>query len=214
MDPLFKEFAPELAEPMAHILNSMIARGEYPNCWKLEMVTPAAKKYPPNSTDDLRKISGLKNLSKIAEKIIGQFIISDMNETRDKSQYGNQKKMGVNHYLIEMIHEILVSVDSNSISEKFAVLCSFIDWKQAFDRQCPTLGVQSFVNNGVRNSLIPLLTSYFQDRKMVVKWHGVESKMKKINGGGPQGGLWGILEYLSQSNNNTNFKVQRRNSNL
>ena len=202
---ILKEFAPELSEPMAHILNSMVESGIYPNCWKLEIVTPVAKKYPPSDLDDLRKISGLKNLSKIAEKMLGQFLIADMAATRDLSQYGNQKKMGVNHYLINMIHEILVSVDSNTKSEKFAVFCSFIDWKQAFDRQCPTLGVNSFVKNGVRNSLIPLLINYFQDRKMLVKWHGVLSKLRKINGGGPQGSLWGILEYLSQSNDNTNF---------
>ena len=78
-----------------------------------------------------------------------------------------------------------------------------IDWKQAFDRQCPTLGVLGFVENGVRKALVPLLVSYFQDRRMIVKWHGVESSLKMLKGGGPQGGLWGILEYLGQSNNNT-----------
>ena len=29
--------------------------------------------------------------------------------------------------------------------------------------------------------------------------------MKELNGGGPQGALWGILEYLSLSNDNTNY---------
>ena len=74
----------------------------------------------------------------------------------------------------------------------------------------PTLGVQSFVNNGVRSSIIPLLIKYFQDRRMIVKWHGVESTERTLNGGGPQGALWGILEYLSQSNGNTDF-ISRRN---
>ena len=40
---------------------------------------------------------------------------------------------------------------------------------------------------------------------MSVKWHGHISKPKKINGGGPQGATLGILEYLSQSNNNADF---------
>ena len=78
-----------------------------------------------------------KNMSKIAEKMLGQLIIFDMAKSRDMSQYGNQKKMGVNHYLINMIHEILVSVDQNSKLENFEVFCSFLDQKQAFDRQCP-----------------------------------------------------------------------------
>ena len=40
---------------------------------------------------------------------------------------------------------------------------------------------------------------------MVVKWHGTLSSLRELNGGGPQGALWGILEYLSQTNNNTDF---------
>ena len=40
---------------------------------------------------------------------------------------------------------------------------------------------------------------------MTVKWHGYLSNPRRINGGGPQGATIGILEYLSQSNNNTDF---------
>ena len=202
---LIKEFAPELSAPLADILNCMVIRGEYPDVWKLEMVTPVAKVYPPLKIEDLRKISGLKNFSKTAEKVFGDIMIKDMSQTRDPSQYGNEKGVSVNHYLIKMIDEILTSVDRNSANEKFAVFCSLIDWKQAFDRQCPTLGVKSFVKNGVRNSLVPLLINYFEDRHMIVKWHGQESTLRKLIGGGPQGALWGILEYLAQSNDNTDF---------
>ena len=153
--------------------------------------------------NDLRKIAGLKNFSKVTEKILSVWLISDMSDLRDKSQYGNEKGISVNHYLIKMIHEILTSVDKNSSNEKFAVICTMIDWKQAFDRQCPKLGVESFMKNGVRRYLIPLLTNYLQDRKMFVKWNGEISETMDLNGGGPQGALWGILEYLSLSNDNT-----------
>ena len=44
------------------------------------------------------------------------------------------------------------------------------------------LGVESFIKNGVRPALIPVLVNYFQDRVTL-----------------------GILEYLSQSNNNADF---------
>ena len=40
---------------------------------------------------------------------------------------------------------------------------------------------------------------------MKVKWNKASSTMHNLNGGGPQGGLMGILEYLSQTNNNTDF---------
>ena len=58
------------------------------------------------------------------------------------------------------------------------------------------------MQNGVRPSLIPLLINYFQDREMSVKWHGCQSVPRRINGGGLQGATIGILEYLSQSNDN------------
>ena len=48
-------------------------------------------------------------------------MISDMEKTRDKSQYGNEKGISVNHYLIKMINEIVTAVDKNSANEKFAV---------------------------------------------------------------------------------------------
>ena len=120
---IIKEFALELSDPLADIIDCMISRGEYPDIWKIEMVTPAAKVYPPPSRNDLRKISGLENLSKIAEKILGDFMISDMSNSRDPSQFGNEKAISVNHYLINMINEILISVDRNTANEKFAVLC-------------------------------------------------------------------------------------------
>ena len=76
-----------------------------------------------------------------------------------------------------------------------------IDWNNAFPRQCPKLGVESFLKNGVRPSLIPILTNYFQNRKMSVKWHGQRSVPRILKGGGPQGATLGLIEYLSQSNN-------------
>jgi hypothetical protein len=78
----------------------------------------------------------------------------------------------------------------------------FIDWKQAYSRQCHTLGVQSFINNGVRASLIPLRISYFKDREMRVKWHGVISRPRKLQGGGAMGASLGNWELLSQTNDN------------
>ena len=37
---------------------------------------------------------------------------------------------------------------------------------------------------------------------MSVKWHGCRSVPRVIKGGGPQGATLGLLEYLSQSNDN------------
>ena len=106
---------------------------------------------------------------------------------------------------MKMLHKILTSVDKNSKNEAFCAIVHLVDWSQAFDRQSHKLGVQSFIENGVRPALIPVLVNFFQERKMRVTWKGHLTTLRKINGGRPQGGTLGIEEYLSQSNNKPDF---------
>ena len=124
-----------------------------------------------------------------------------MKEKTDVAQYGNQKQTSIQYYVIKMIHKILMTLDNNENKNTFAVIAYMIDWNSAFMRQCPTLGIKSFQKNGVRNALIPVLVSYFQERQQSIKWRGFNSSPRTVNGGGPQGATLGILEYLSQSNN-------------
>ena len=202
---IFKRFACQLGKPVTDVINASIRQGVWPNIFKMEIVTPVPKVSPPKNIEDLRNISGLPNLDKIAEKVIAKLIISDMKAKLDPSQFANQEGLGIQHYLVKFIDRILKAVDKNSKSEVCAVLATLVDWKQAFPRQCPTLGIKSFIQNGVRPALIPLLINYFQGRQMKVKWKGGLSKPRVLKGGGPQGSTFGIWEYLSQSNTNADF---------
>ena len=199
---LLKQFAEQIAIPVADVINSSLKQGIWPNIFKLEIVTPVPKVYPSKNIDELRNISGLLNLDKIAEKIISKLMIGDMKSKIDPSQYANQKGLSIQHYLVSVIDKILQAVDSSSKRESVAVLATLVDWKQAFPRQCPKLGIESFIQNGVRPSLIPVLMNYFQGRQMKVKWHGEMSEARELKGGGPQGSTFGLWEYLSQSNDN------------
>ena len=201
---IIKRYAEFICVPLTHIINSCISRGEYPKIWKMEIQTPIPKEYPPINMDMLRNVSNLKNFDKIMESMLGQLIVKDMAAKLDPSQYGNRRGVSVQHYLMKMLHKILVTLDNNQKGDTFAVLACLIDWKQAFPRQDPTLGVQSFIDNGVRGTLVPVLVDFFKDRVMSVKWHQTFSSSRNLSGGGPQGATLGLLEYLSQSNNNSN----------
>ena len=97
---------------------------------------------------------------------------------------------------------ILSDTDNNSRGEITAVIATLFDWKEAFPRQCPKLGIEAFIKCGDRPALIPVLINYLQGRTMKVKWNGEISSERTLNGGGPQGSTFGIWEYLAQSNNN------------
>ena len=135
--------------------------------------------------------------------MLSSIMVSDMRDKMDKSQYGNCKGVSVQHYLMKMLHTILLNLDNNKKGDTFAVVAGLIDWKQAFPRQCPTLGVQSWIDNGVRPVLVPILADFFRERVMSVRWHGVTSSERPLSGSGPQGSTLGLLEYISQSNDNT-----------
>ena len=144
----------------------------------------------------MRNISGLLTADKVFEKLLSEMILFDMKDKADCAQYGNQKETSIQHYLIRMIHKIQSAPDNNARRDIFAVVANMIDWNSAFVRQCPVLGVKSFQKNGVRNSLIPLIISYFQERQQSVKWRGINTSPRRINGGGPQGATLGLAVNL------------------
>ena len=142
---------------------------------------------------------------------ICEMIASDMETRVDPSQHGNRKRTGIQHFLIRLIHRILSETDNNSRGENRAVLYTFIDWKQAYSRHSHILGVKSFLKNGVRPSLIPLLILYFQSREIPIKLHNKISKPRQMPGSGAMGSTIGNMEFDSQTNNNAD-SVPEENS--
>ena len=140
-------------------------------------------------------------IDKVFEKLLAELMIEDMTKSIEPKQYGNQKGISIQHYLIQMIHKILSDTDTSEVT---AMLATFVDWKDAFPNQCPTLGIQALIKCGVRSSIIPIIIDYYKGRSLMVKWHGLESEPIDVNGGGPQGVFFGILGYLSQSNESAN----------
>ena len=87
----------------------------------------------------------------------------------------------------------------DSLTAKTALVTSACDWSSAFDRIDPTWTAIKLSSLGIRASLIPVIISYMSNRRMIVKYRGVESKPKNLIGGGPQGTLLGGLEYIIAS---------------
>ena len=158
-----------MCKPITDLINKCIAKGTWPDCFKCEIVTPVPKVFPPKEISDLRNISGLLTINKISEKCIAELMISDMKAKLDPSQFAHQKGISIQHYLIKKFNRILTNLDNSSTGEAKDVLATLVDWKQAFPRQCPKLGVEAFIAVGIRPALIPMLINYFKNRNMKVK---------------------------------------------
>ena len=197
---LKKEFSPELALPLANIINASLNQQRFPKAWKFEWVTPVPKVSSPKVLKDLRKISCTSDFSKICEDFLKEFILEDISENLDVGQFGGQRGTGTDHMIVCLVNRVLQLLDT--YRDHTAVIAACIDWAAAFDRQDPTLSIKSFIEIGVRPSLIPILISYLDDRKMQVKFNGELSDILTLIGGGPQGTLIGQIMYLVQTNNN------------
>ena len=53
-----------MSYPLSDIYKRSCKFGEYPDIWKLETVTPAPKKYPPQSPKDLEPIISQKSMKR------------------------------------------------------------------------------------------------------------------------------------------------------
>ena len=147
----------------------------------------------------MRPLSGVLNIAKLADRVVSNMIVEDMSPNRDLSQYGNESGVSINHLLVNMIHRILTALDKNSENHKMAAVLTMIDYKHAFENQSHILGIQSFVRNGVRKSLIPVLINFYSKRKLIIKWKNGYSTPREVTGGSPQGITSGFLEFFSQS---------------
>ena len=77
------------------MFNSALLSGIWPDSWKHEQITPVPKVYPPRTADDLRRISGTKNLSKLLEALLSDSIIQDMASYIDPAQFGNERGLSI-----------------------------------------------------------------------------------------------------------------------
>ena len=195
---IFKHFAQFFCKPIAFMINNAIKQGSWPKFLKTEKVTPIPKISSPKVLKDLRCISGLMSLSKIMEKLICPIVLEDMKANISPSQFAGQKGLSTEHLLVKLLDNIMKALENKEDSK--AVILSFLDWESAFPRVSHNIGVQAFVDCGVRGSLMPLIISYFQDRSMKVQWNGATSSSYDLPASTPQGSSFGVEEFLAVSN--------------
>ena len=197
---LRREFPWELSIPLTHIFNQCLAEHHYPKLWKHEWVVPVPKVSNPQTPKDLRKISLTSEFSLLFESFLKDWILEDISVNLDKSQFGNRVGTGTEHLLVKFMDKILRLLDENT--NQSAVIATMLDWASAFDRQDPTLAIKKFLKMGVRPELIPVLSSYLMDRKMQVRLDNTLSSTHHLPGGGAQGTLLGVIQFLVQNNDN------------
>ena len=174
-----------LAIPLHYIFNQVYTQLQWPSLWSTETVTLIPKVNNPDSLSQLRNFSCTPFFSKVLES----FILEELkkNVSLSKDQFGGQKGVGVDHFLIETWNEILSALEDPRASSSLMA----IDFQKAFNRMCHHQCLTALRNLGAQEIHIELVKAFLTGRTMQVKVGNVLSLPKTVPGGSPQGSILG-----------------------
>jgi hypothetical protein len=122
------------------------------------------------------------------------------------SQFGGQKGLSLQHLVASLIDDIAEVTDNGG----FAVLAS-LDFSKAFNKINHNILIKDLVNYGVDGWAIRILSSYLEERKMIVRTSSAVSSPHTMSGGTPQGSLLGVILFITYLDGITK-KIEQQNT--
>ena len=190
----FKEF---FSIWLSELINLCFETGEFPTLIKMAKVTPIHKKESKLDHLNYRPISLLSVFSKIYEKCIYSRIYHYLvqNNLIYSKQFGFRAKYSTNHAIISLTEYIRSKLDSGEY-----VCGVFVDLEKAFDTVHHDILCEKIKAYGLRGNINNLLKSYLSGRKQYVSINGIDSEVKDVTCGVPQGSSLGPLLFLMYIN--------------
>ena len=171
--------------PFQIIFTKIIAKGIFPDQWKMANVTPVHKK------ENKQIIKNYRPISLLPMKMYNYFIANNL---ITKNQSGFRPNDSLTNQLISLVESIHSAFDINH-----EVRTVYLDMSKAFDKVWHGGLIFKLKQNGIKGKLLSLFESYLSNRKQRVMINGSESDWGKIESGVPQGSVLGPLLFLTYS---------------
>lgn len=183
----------EIAEPLSHLINSIISTGIFPSIFKIGIIHPLFKKGDKQIISNYRPITLISNIAKIIEKILKIRFVSylEKNNLLSQRQFGFRNGKSTE----DAIHLLTTKVYKNLETTKPS-LCVFLDLAKAFDTVNHEQLLEVLQDLGFRGNVHNLLKSYLTNREQYVKINETISNKLEIQCGVPQGTVLGPILFL------------------
>ena len=184
-----------------HLINLFAEQGYFPDNLKVGCITPIFKGGEKDKVNNYRPVCSLSSLSKIIEKVITNRMINFLEDfdILSMTQFGYRKNMGTETALLNFIDNI-----QNQLNNYKYTISVFMDLSKAFDVIDHDILKNKLEHYGFRGNFLNLLLNFVADRKYFVHVNGLNSDMKILNIGVPQGSTLGPLLFLIYINDMIN----------
>ena len=182
---VLKMAAPELATPLARLIQICFDKGYMPAQRKCAHVIPCYKKGHKHISGNYRPISLLCIMSKLMEKL-EMWKHLDQHHLISPRQFGFRAGHSKSDALTYVSQCLANSLNNR---EEARIVC--LDNSRAFDRVWHPGLLEKLSALGFSGALHAWLTDYLKDRSLSVVLNGRESGLKRINCGVPQGSILG-----------------------
>ena len=192
---LLKQCTDVIIHPISDIVNSSLASGEFPNCWKCPLVSPLLKKVGLEPIfKNYRPVSCLSFVSKILEKA-GLEQYNDYLEAAGLSIMENSAYK-TKHSTETLLTKIQCDILNNMDQQKVTVLV-MLDLSAAFDTVDVDIINEIFSNRfNIGGHVLNWFNSYLRDRGQRIRINEALSHERKTKFGVPQGSCAGPVVFL------------------
>ena len=198
---LVKKIIPYIVKPLAHICNTSLMNGIFPDRMKIARVIPLFKNGDVKEFSNYRPVSILPQFYKILEMVFHNRLMSFINDKQilNNSQFGFRKNMSTALAIIELVEEITTAIDEGKTT-----VGVFIDLKKAFDTVDHNILVKKLEHYGIRGLAKNWVCSYLENRRQYVCINDSNSECLDVKCGVPQGSILGPALFILYVNDMCN----------
>ena len=195
---LVKKIIPHIVKPLAHICNTSLMNGIFPDRMKIARVISLIKNGDFKEFSNNRPVSILPQFSKILEKVFHNRLMSFINDKQilNNSQFGFRKNMSTAFAIIELVEEITTAIDEGKTS-----VGVFIDLKRHSIRSTNIILVKKLEHYGVAKDWV---CSYLDNRRQYVCINDSNSDCLDVKCGVSQGSILGPALFILYVNDMCN----------